>query len=293
MSKILVVEDVKSIASMLQAMLVNAGYEVSCIHDGQQAWELLQNESLYDLVLLDRELPGLGGLEILNRMKADDDLRQIPVIMETKMDDTPSIVEGIDAGVYYYLTKPIEEKLLLSTVKSAIDENNKKKQLLIDNQNFMQIFSCLNDARFFCRTLNEVRLLAQGLAKIFPEPNRAVLGLHELLVNAVEHGNLEITYDEKTKLVTDGAWQDEVERRLSDPSFIERAVSVTFKRSPHQISVKIRDDGKGFNWENYIDFSPERAFHPHGRGIAMSKLNSFDSLIYQGTGNTVLVSVAL
>lgn len=293
MSKILIIEDVKSIANMLQAILIDVGYDVSSIHDGQKAWEILQNEPPYDLVLLDRELPGLNGLEILKQMKADELLSKTPVIMVTGMSDSQSIIEGIDAGAYYYLTKPTDEKLLLSVIKSAIDEKNDKNLLQKDNQNFEQIFSYLNDARFFCRTLDEARLLSLGLAKIFPDPNRVVLGLHELLVNAVEHGNLEISYEEKTKLVTSGRWQEEIDRRLSEPSFMNRSVSVTFKRSSHEIIVKIRDDGKGFNWKKYVDFCPERAFDPHGRGIALSKMNSFDSLVYEGSGNTVRVAVTL
>jgi hypothetical protein len=59
------------------------------------------------------------------------------------------------------------------------------------------------------------------------------------------------------------------------------------------MAVTIIDQGDGFNWQPYLEFSPERAFDLHGRGVAMSKAASFDSLEYQGNGNTVVTRVKL
>ena len=57
--------------------------------------------------------------------------------------------------------------------------------------------------------------------------------------------------------------------------------------------VTIIDQGPGFDWAGYLEFSPDRVFDLHGRGIAMSRSMSFDSLEYLGTGNTVVTTVAL
>jgi len=131
------------------------------------------------------------------------------------------------------------------------------------------------------------------LANAFPEPKRVVIGLSELLVNAVEHGNLGITYEEKTRLREEGRWEAEVELRLADPAHADKQVRVHFWRESEQICVRIEDQGQGFEWQKYVDMDPERAFDTHGRGIAMSRLISFDSIEYKGAGNRVEVSVRI
>ncbi len=62
-------------------------------------------------------------------------------------------------------------------------------------------------------------------------------------------------------------------------------------KTPSACVVTITDQGHGFDWRKYIGFDPDRAFDLHGRGIAMSKIMSFDNLEYQGNGNSVVTSV--
>ena len=68
---------------------------------------------------------------------------------------------------------------------------------------------------------------------------------------------------------------------------------VEFMRNPGELRFTVRDQGKGFDWQQYLEMSPERAFDTHGRGIAMSKLLSFDRLEYRGCGNEVECVVKL
>jgi anti-sigma regulatory factor (Ser/Thr protein kinase) len=75
--------------------------------------------------------------------------------------------------------------------------------------------------------------------------------------------------------------------------YVNRWIEVDFKRLPEQIQVTFSDQGAGFEWSRYLDFDPDRAFDPHGRGIAMAKKLSFDHLEYLGCGNQVRVSVNL
>jgi anti-sigma regulatory factor (Ser/Thr protein kinase) len=69
-------------------------------------------------------------------------------------------------------------------------------------------------------------------------------------------------------------------------------VTVTLSREAGDITLTIQDEGDGFDWRKYLEFDPERAFDPHGRGIAMARMMSFDALDYQGNGNTVVVKIA-
>jgi DNA-binding response OmpR family regulator len=293
MPKVLIVEDVKPIAHMLKALLEKQAYEVVCSYDGLDAWNSVEQSDDIDIIILDRILPDLDGLSFLKKLKSSTTHADIPVIMQTSMGETKNIIEGMEAGALYYLTKPVNERLLLSVLKSALEQEQYKKQLQTDNHYIEGIFRFINDARFYVRTLNEAKELAQGLAKMFPAPKRVIVGLTELLVNAVEHGNLNISYEEKSKLVIKGTWLNEVEHRLSLAEFKDKNVRVILHRTSHKISIKITDEGEGFDWARYLEFSPERAFDPNGRGIAMSKKASFDTLNYEGNGNTVKVTVNL
>ena len=120
-------------------------------------------------------------------------------------------------------------------------------------------------------------------------------GLVDLMVNAVEHGNLGVTYHEKAQLKLDGTWEDEIQRRLALPEYASRcaAVKAEFSSDLTELYFTISDQGEGFDWHKYLEFDPERAFDPNGRGIAMARLMSFKTMEYVGKGNVVKVTVCL
>jgi anti-sigma regulatory factor (Ser/Thr protein kinase) len=143
------------------------------------------------------------------------------------------------------------------------------------------------------RTLPEAKRLAELLAEAHPDPQRVVVGLTELLVNAVEHGNLAITYQEKAELLERGDLQAEIERRLALPGLAERRVKVTFRREPEHLATSIEDEGEGFDWRPYLDYDPERALDANGHGIAIARGMCFDEVTYHGRGNVVVATVRL
>ena len=151
----------------------------------------------------------------------------------------------------------------------------------------------LRAGRFELRTLSEAKHLAELLAYAFPDPARAQLGITELLVNGVEHGNLGISYDEKTRLLKQGKLDEELARRLASPEYAHRRVRVATERTDRELTLAIVDDGKGFDWKPYIDLGIDSSGGSHGRGIAMSKLISFDQLEYRDHGNHVVVTTRL
>ncbi len=151
----------------------------------------------------------------------------------------------------------------------------------------------MKEARFDFQTLEEAVNLANLIANCYPEPEKVMFGMHELLVNAVEHGNLGISYAEKAALLLHGGWKEEIERRLGLPENKNKFASLDLKATEEAIVVHIKDDGKGFDWHKYLEVSPDRATDPHGRGIAASRMMSFDSVEYLGAGNEVRCTVKL
>ncbi|WP_347989832.1 response regulator [Methylomonas sp. AM2-LC] len=289
---VLLVEDQEIIATVIADLLSLQGFQVSVYADGLLAWEHLQNTAInYDLILLDINIPSLDGMQLLVRIKNDSRLANIPVIFETGIEDKESIREGLQKGAYYFLTKPIQPDLLLAVVNAAIQQKIEFSAMVAKVKRAERPLALLQNGIFHFRELDEARLLANYLAIACPDAERSVIGLQELLINAVEHGNLGITYQEKSRLLLSNRWQQEVAGRLNMPQYSQRFVEVQFERQAQAIRFMITDQGQGFNWHEYLDFSTERAFDLHGRGIAMAKLMSFDQLQYQGNGNTVIATV--
>ena len=148
------------------------------------------------------------------------------------------------------------------------------------------------EAVYEIRTLQEAKALAAQLAAAHPDPDRVVIGLTELLVNAVEHGNLGITFGEKAELLERGALQAEIERRLARPDLAARRVRVTLRREAGCVSTRIEDEGEGFSFRPYLEVDPERALGENGNGIVIARM-SFDDLAYHGRGNVVVAVVRL
>ena len=288
---LLIVDDEPLNLEILSEYFDGQGYRLSMAENGEVAWAMLRQHPDVDLVLLDRMMPGIDGVELLKRIKADPELKPIPVIMQTAASAPEQVREGLLAGALYYLTKPYERDSLLSIVRAALADGNTRRDLQQRLREHTNALRLMESARFSLSTLDEVGCLAVFLAQACPEPEGAVLGLSELLVNAIEHGNLGISYEEKSSLKRSDRWQEEISRRLQLPENAGKRVDVTFERDGSTIRICITDQGKGFDWSRYLDFDPARAFDPDGRGIAMARLGSFQDLQYQGKGNVVLATI--
>ncbi len=292
-TKILAVDDEEFNLDIIKRHMVKAGYEVILAEDGLVALERLEENPDTAAIVLDRMMPGMDGMEFLGRIKANPKFQDIPVIMQTAAAGSEQVLQGIQAGVYYYLTKPYDDVLLLAILEAALRDARHKKEMKEQVRRQRRMLGLMEESIFRFRTLEDAKTLAFYLANCFPEPEKVVFGLNELLINAVEHGNLGITYTEKTKLVLSGTWGQEVERRLAAPEYKDKNGRLTFKATKEEIAVTIKDQGQGFDWSNYVELSPARATDPHGRGIVASRLMSFDSMEYLGVGNEVLCKVYL
>lgn len=292
-SRILVVDDEALNIEIMLGMLEGENYQFDVARDGVEAWALLEgNPEAYDVVLLDRMMPRMDGMEVLSRIKSHTLLRHIPVILQTAMNAREHMVEGIRAGAYYYLVKPYDGDVLVSVVRTAARDNRHYRNIRKELRDATRTLGLLRSGRFRYRTLAEARALATLLANACPNSESVAMGLAELMINAVEHGNLGISYQEKSVLNAAGFWEAEVERRLAQDTLSPRQVEVEFSRDEDSIRILITDQGEGFDWEKYLTLSPERALDNHGRGIAMAKMLSFSELEYRGRGNQVAVTIS-
>ncbi|MBX9657093.1 MAG: response regulator [Nitrospiraceae bacterium] len=285
---VLLVDDNAANLEILQDDLADSGYALVSAWDGVEALEKLTLEPhRYHAVLLDLMMPRMTGMEVLQHMKAHPVLMHVPVIIQTAAASPAEVTEGLAAGAHYYLTKPFEKGDLLAILTTAIRDRSAYLAVQEELENTAGTLQLLHNGTFRFQTLGEARQLATLLAHAYPDPSRVVTGLLELLLNAVEHGNLGITYDEKSRLLDRGQLDEEIARRLQDPAYADRCAVATFIRHGHDLHLSVIDDGAGFDWRPFLHLDPQRAFDTHGRGIATAKMVSFDSLEYHGAGNHV------
>jgi two-component system cell cycle response regulator len=293
-ARVLLADDDAMIQAVVGTALANGGHDVVLARNGREALSVIRREKdKIDVILLDRHMPGFGGLDIVRELQADPALRHIPIVMQTSADSADEIREGLDAGVFYYLTKPFSNDVLQSIVNSAARSMRRHRELQGETLLRLSGFGLLETATFSFRTLDETEGLALFAANCFPEPSRVLAGLYELLVNALEHGNLGIGYALKTQLVAERRWHSEIARRESLPENQDKSATLMITRDQKGVCARISDQGSGFDTAMFMRLDPSRAYDSHGRGIAKTAVTSFDSIAYNDKGNSVSATVFL
>lgn len=120
--KILAIDDEPFNLDILSEYLTEDGYHVIEAQDGVAGLQMLEKHADIRLIILDRTMPRMNGMDFLNHIKADPRFKDIPVIMQTAAATDEQKQDGIEAGVYSYITKPYRAALLLGTTRSAIHE---------------------------------------------------------------------------------------------------------------------------------------------------------------------------
>lgn len=280
---ILIVDNPSNIDHTVK-LLDDENYQLSVADSGINAWKLLSSEpDKFDVILLAEAMPDMGGLELIKKIQHHDELL-CTVVLQTEID------ENVDAGVQYYITKPLEKKALVSVINIAI-RHQISYQHRVKNR---LALSSLKTARFQFKTIHQAHALASLLSDHYPDPGKVITGLTELMINAVEHGNLAITYAEKSKFLVQGTLNQEIQRRLKLSEYKGRHVTVYFQLLEALIEITIEDQGDGFDWEEYMELDPSRLLEPHGRGIAIANKLSFCEVDYKGgVGNKVVARLYL
>ena len=125
MKKILLVEDEKNVASFVKKGLEEEGYSVTVAYDGNVGWNHAKTDR-YDLVILDRMLPGMEGMEICRRIREKYGF-DIPVIMLTALGSTDDVIAGLDEGANDYITKPFHLRELIARIHVLFRKEEKEE----------------------------------------------------------------------------------------------------------------------------------------------------------------------
>jgi DNA-binding response OmpR family regulator len=229
---ILVVDDEQAIVDVLNYNLTKAHYRVLVARDGETALDLAHREKP-DLVILDLMLPGLDGLEVCRRLRADGDL---PIIMLTARDEEVDRVVGLELGADDYVVKPFSTRELMARIKSVL----RRSQAAADpHEKSLQVGSLRAHLERYEATWNETPLELttlefELLAMLLRHPGQ-VLSREQLLQQVWGYD-----YPGDTRTVDTAVKRLRAKLRALDP---EAAALVATVRS---VGYKIRDDGEKY-----------------------------------------------
>ncbi|MGN7614209.1 response regulator [Magnetococcales bacterium HHB-1] len=288
---ILVVDDEPANIKII-AQTLRDDYHLLVAKNGMEALQILERQRV-DLILLDLVMPGMSGFEVCERIKKNPLTRDLDVIFVTGRSEEEDVERGLALGAFYYVTKPFDQKLLQTLVASSFSQRHLEKKLRTEMLRTQDSICLLSEGEFRFRTLDDVYNLSVLLANTCFNSEEVVVGLKELLTNAVEHGNLELDYEDKSRLYMEDGWEAEVNYRLNDPNYADRYGTVRFLRKRDEVQFLITDQGSGFDWEPYLDLDPTRMLDSHGRGILIASKTCFDRVEYQGVGNRVLAVIKI
>ena len=282
----------KNSEDFLRTILEEEGFQLTFVKNAAIAQQLIFEKpaSFYDAYLFDESYDHqqtLQNLQLLQALKNDSQYAIVPAIFQTNSHDTREIQHCLENGAYFYLLKPFTRDLLLSVLKAALKGFTSHQELTRRITDIENTRPLVQQAYFQIKTIEDARSLSSVLAHITPNPKETCVGLFELMLNSIEHGNLNISYLEKTEFIKTDGLQKEIARRLVLPENSEKRVAVTFNRTPENLEFTISDTGNGFDPLPYLDFSFERAMDNHGRGIMIANKLSFDELEYQNHGSKV------
>lgn len=211
-----------------------------------------------------------------------------PIVLvgaEEKATDAETLSEIINSS--RYIDQSHGAEALFATVSAEIEEYMLRRSVRVAVETAEISVSDMDTASYRFRTREEAKRIATILASACDEPGAIAIGLTELMVNAVEHGCLDIGHEEKGDLIEKGRLADEIKHRRTQAPYADRFVQIDFKRTPSQISFRIKDPGKGFDHQAFVGRPQDGHTKKHGRGLTMA-CSCFDELTFLGNGNEAL-----
>jgi len=187
----------------------------------------------------------------------------------------------------YHLARSMEIGNLAAIVQTASKEYLNKTELREDVSHRKSAIGHIVSGTFELRTIEEARNLSTMLSLAYPVPEDIAIGILELIINSIEHGNLEISFDEKSELIAHNKLHEEIENRLKIKPYKDRRVIINFAKESTSIVLKISDEGQGFNFAKYMNCGIVRPTASHGRGIYLSRKLCFHEVTFIGKGNIV------
>ncbi len=291
-NQLLVIDPCRETQARIVRQLEGRGFSVVAASDPATALTTI-DLAAPDIVITDAFLPEAAGLKLVKEIRARHEL--CPVIVMAKDAPEPIIVEALRVGAADYLHKPIVEEELARALQRARD--------LLPGDLAELPGLCLSEYRL---TVDSDPTHIPGIISWLIKTTASTLSpiqrlhlrgtLQELLFNAIEHGNLEIFYQEKREALTNGHYERLLANRLAQARLRDRRViiHVLHDKGANNLVYRITDEGKGFKWRSLLTRSHEgcESAGANGRGIFLAR-SFFPCLAYNERGNEATITVSL
>ncbi|MGK5094148.1 response regulator [Deltaproteobacteria bacterium TL4] len=266
--KLLVVDDEVDLLAEIAEDLTEQGHTVTTAENGKQAYALFSEKTqTFDGVLSDVRMPGMNGMELLTRIKQDDP--ETPVVLITGHGDVKIAIEALKLGALDFILKPFKLESLYAAISRMESLQYSKKEL-------REILPFV--APIHLRIPSQTRLI-KGISAYLQSQFQVLchwygLSLHEIsvclqeaLINAIVHGNLEISSKLKEQ-----AWEKfemRVKKREASAKFGKRTVEICYQATSEHLTFEIEDQGKGFDYRRFPESSPTESLRFSGRGLIL------------------------
>ncbi len=286
--KILVVENNVPSREYLQDLLHFEGYDCEVASNGEEGLALY-DEYKPDLILSDVRMPYMDGLTLLRTLRQNQS--DVFFVLTTAYGGPMDVNDAYRQGVNDYLVKPIDSELLLKKVRkyNNIISNRKLRQEVegkVINKSLKIKFPTKYEhiPAMVSRLISDIAVPISGVVTLALESS-----LTELITNAIEHGNLEITSAEKNRSHSCYEFDKLIEERMKDPKLAGRFVTVDYHQTENYVEWIISDEGQGFDWRDVLDPTDDaNILKLSGRGIYFTK-RDVDEIEYLGRGNIVRI----
>ena len=296
-ARILVVDDSISIVDSLCKMLELNGFDVDAAYNGSDALRKI-NRSSYDVVVCDIEMPGISGMNFLERVRKDFG-RDLDVILMTGFLDHEYFIQAIRLGASDFIRKPIEANQIIRSIQSILNRRTRAQDLNtyylnlehvkinfeIDPENYAKV----GISRAFGQVLRTGFRLQPELM------NELMICVDEMVYNAFIHGTINLSPAER--LLDHDKLQEVISLKLSDPAIQAKRIRfyMYVSRAEDTISISVEDDGNGFDHESWLRMlqqGPDLHMNEHGRGLTML-YHLADELVFSNGGRKVEITRTL
>ena len=292
---VLLIDDDEAVLEMVGEALNHYGMKVHSSTDGERAIRILQEPGAppFDLVISDINMEGLDGFDVIHRVKAVQS--DLPVVLMTGQASLDYAIRAMRMGAVNLFQKPLTMRELVKSVFHLVETHRDYRLAQAGLKGLVQ------ERRHFCFRSDEVdipsvvkhltdRLVPLGFATL-NNLDVIAMAFHEALVNALEHGNLELDSDLKADLLREkDPYQECLESRLADPAYASRKLEVWVDTTPDRIEVSIRDEGPGFDVAEALRTPEETLTRQCGRGLPLIRM-IMDDVRFSPTGNQITMTL--
>lgn len=281
-AKILVIEEESVIRAALSEELKSRGHDVLLARSGIEGLEILEKEKP-DIVLTDVQTPGKRGINVLHQIKVIEP--EAKVVVMTGPGSDKKVVEALRDGAIDYLKKPVDFRDLYEVVRkfASVETREVNREFVLEESKRIVMRNQIDKV---WGVVNQLLMCAEnvcGRAKT----QELELSLYEILINAIEHGSLEITFEEKCQAIENNTYDALLGERLANPAYSQRRVTIDYRMIPGELHYLVKDEGKGFDWRSLPCPDPSTSLLvPCGRGIFLARIY-LDRVEFNEKGNEV------